>query len=219
VRHAPIIDPGLRAGASDGTGVFLLRASARLARHWWLTAPLAAVFDAEASASMAYFVWAGAPVVAFARETDKGLTLRGFTGAGADARYRQGARHTFNASLAVLGSFAVAEGANRAPTTWTTQLGVGASETIPETVVFSFGASLTTTPLVEGKLSSAALDSVERGTAIALGSVQRAGLRPLPLIRVMLDSTWSIDALATAAYELAVKGWVETYMAGVTYER
>jgi hypothetical protein len=42
VRHAPVIDPGLRAGAADGTGVFLLRASVRLAQRLWLTAPLAA---------------------------------------------------------------------------------------------------------------------------------------------------------------------------------
>jgi len=219
VRHAPIIDPGLRAGAPDGTGVFLLRASARLARRWWLTAPLAAVFDPEASADMTYFVWAGAPVLAFAREANKGISLQGFTGAGADARYQQRARHTINANLAVLGSFVVTEGASPAPTTWTGQVGVGISETIPESVVFSLGASLTTTPLVEGRLSSAPLDSAERGTVIALGSVQRAGLRPLPLIRVLLDRAWSIDAIATAAYELAAKGWVETYLAGVTYER
>lgn len=217
VRHAPIIDPGLRAGRADGTGVFLLRASLRLARHVWLSAPLAGVFDPEREGKLGYFVWAGAPVLGGARETGS-LVLRGFVGAGGDARYRESERHTFNASLAALGAYALGENANQAPTTWTTQISLGLSETVPDAVTFNLGGAVGVNPLVDGSFSGPALDAAERGFVVAFGSVQRAGLRPLPLIHVPISDAWSVDAHASAAYVLASRGWVETYTAGVSYE-
>ena len=54
---------------------------------------------------------------------------------------------------------------------------------------------------------------------IALGSVQRAGLRPLPLIHVPIGNGWGIDAHAVGAYVPAKHGWVETYLAGVSWQR
>lgn len=218
VRHAPIIDPGLRLGSADGTGVFLLRASARVARHLWLSAPLAAAFDAERASKLGYFVWAGAPVLGGALEAGS-LALRGFVGAGADARYRVSEQHTFNASLAALGAYAMAKDANRAPTTWTTQLSLGVSETVPGTVTFNLGLAAGVNPLVTGAFAGPELDAAERGFVVALGSVQRAGLRPLPLIHVPFSDAWAIDAHASAAYVLATRGWVETYTAGISYER
>lgn len=217
VRHAPVIDPGLRAGAADGTGVFLLRASLKVARRVWLSAPLAGVFDAESGGKLGYFAWAGAPVLGAAREAES-VVLRGFVGAGADARYRSSERHTFNASLAALGAYAIG-GQRQAPRTWTTQVSLGLSETVPATATFSLGAALGINPIVEGSFSGASLDAASRGLVLAFGSVQRAGLRPLPLIRVPFDDGWSIDVHAGAAYVLASAAWVETYTAGVSYER
>jgi hypothetical protein len=159
------------------------------------------------------------PVLGGTRETKNGVTLRGFTGAGADVRLRQGEWHTFNASVAALGSFFVSQDSGQGPTTWTTQLTLGFSEAVPGAVTFNLGASVTTNPLISGQFSAASLSSAERGTAVAFGSVQRAGLRPLPLIHVALGDAWSIDAHAATAYQPALKGWVETYTAGVSYER
>lgn len=217
VRHAPIIDPGLRFGAADGSGVFLLRASVRLARHAWLTAPLAGVFDPELDGKLGYFVWAGAPVLGGASENDT-LTLRGFVGAGADARYRASERHTFNASVAALGAYTLAERGSQAPNTWTLQFTLGLSETIPSAATFNLGAAVGANPLVAGSFAGPELDAAPRGFVIALGSVQRAGLRPLPLIHVPFAEAWAIDAHVSAAYVVAASGWVETYTAGVSYE-
>lgn len=217
VRHAPVIEPGLRVGAADGTGVYLLRASLRLARHAWLTAPLAGVYDPERNDELGYFVWAGAPVLGASRESGA-LLLRGFVGVGLDVRYRQSQRHTANASLAALGAYTLGESQSRAPSTWTTQLTLGLSETIPAAVTFNLGAALGLNPLVSGSFGGPALDAAPRGAVLAFGSVQRAGLRALPLIRVPLSDAWSVDAHASAAYVLASKGWVETYTAGVSYE-
>ncbi|HYQ46868.1 MAG TPA: hypothetical protein VER11_33085 [Polyangiaceae bacterium] len=58
-----------------------------------------------------------------------------------------------------------------------------------------------------------------RPLALAFGSVQRAGLRPLPLIQVPLGSGFGVDAYAVGAYLPAKHGWVETYLAGFSYVR
>ncbi len=217
VRHAPVIDPGVRIGPPEGTGVFLLRASVRLARHVWLSAPLAAVLDPERDGKLDYFAWAGAPVLSFAREA-QALTLRGFVGAGLDVRYRQSERHTFNASAALVGAYTLADAQSQAPETWTAQLSLGISETIPGAVTFNLASAVGANPLVAGAFAGPTFDSSERGFVLAFGSVQRAGLRPLPLISVPLSPSWSIEAHAAAAYVLASRSWVETYTAGVAFQ-
>jgi hypothetical protein len=63
------------------------------------------------------------------------------------------------------------------------------------------------------------VDSGERNLVLAFGSVQRVGLRPLPLIHVPLGLGWGIDAHAVGAYLPAKRGWVETYLLGVSYVR
>lgn len=219
VRHAPIIDPGIRAGAADGTGVALLRASLRVARHVWLSAPLALAFDAERASALNFFVWGGAPVLSMTDKTAEGFALRGFTGVGFDARLRQSQQLTFNASLAALGAFTLTKNEQRAPTTWTTQLTLGISEAIAATVTFNIGASFGFNPLIDGRFNGSVADAASRNVVLAFGSVQRAGLRPLPLIHVPVSEAWSIDAHAVAAFQLALHGWVETYTAGVSYER
>jgi hypothetical protein len=218
VRHAPIIDPGLRVGAADGTGVFLLRASARIARRFWLSAPLALVFDPERERDLGYFVWAGTPVLGGTREPGSGVTVRGFMGTGADVRYRSSERHTLNGSLALLGAFAFTEAHTEGPDTWTAQLTLGISETIPGAVTFNLGSGIGINPLIQGHFGDATLESAERSLAVSFGSVQRAGLRPLPLIHVPVSQAWAVDAHAAVAYLPSLQGWVETYTAGISYE-
>jgi hypothetical protein len=234
VRHAPVIDPGLRFGASDGGGVVALRASVRLAKRLWLAAPLALVYDAEREGRFNWFAWVGVPTISGTEEPGDGVVLRGFTALGADLRFRQSVRHTFNASLAELGSFVWTENgahcpmAARAcaapvdhralPTTWLTQLTLGVSETIPGAVTFNVGASIGANLLVKGALSSAGASDRERNLVLAFGSVQRAGLRPLPLIHVPITGAWSIEAHVVAAYVPATQGWVETYLGGFSYQ-
>jgi len=217
VRHAPVIDPGLRVGDADGNAVFALRFGARLAQHVWLAAPLALVLDAERTGAFNWFGWAGVPTLAFAKPDGASVTLSGFTAFGVDARYRASERHTFNASVSELGAFSWAETKQEPPNTWTTQLTFGLSEAIPGAVTFNLGVALGANLLFEGHVSSAGLDDPKRGAVLAFGSVQRAGLRPLPLIHVPLSDSWGIDAYAVGAYLPSKRGWVETYMAGVSF--
>jgi hypothetical protein len=85
-------------------------------------------------------------------------------------------------------------------------------------VTLNFGVGFGINPLSNGRFSSASFDSPERNVVLALGSVQRAGLRPLPLIHVPLSDAWALDAHAVVAYQPALAGWVETYTAAVSYE-
>jgi hypothetical protein len=217
VRHAPVIDPGLRVSDGDGNVVFALRFGARLARHLWLAAPLALVLDAERTGAFNWFGWAGVPTFAVAKPDGVGVTLSGFTAFGLDARYRASERHTFNASFSELGAFSWAKTHQEPPNTWTTQLTMGLSETIPGAVTFNLGVAVGANLLFEGRLSTAGLDDTERSAVLAFGSVQRAGLRPLPLIHVPLSDAWGVDAYAVGAYLPAKRGWLETYMAGVSF--
>lgn len=213
VRHAPVIDPGLRAGAADGTGVFLLRVSGKLTPHLWLTAPLALVYDAERDGNFNYFVWGGAPVLGGTRTARDGWSVYGFVGAGFDARFRQAEQRVFNATFAAVGAFAWRQDAKEtAPDTWTTQLTLGVSQGVGGAVTFNLGAGLGVSPLVAGSLSGP-----ERNIVVALGSVQRAGLRPLPLIQVPITEALSIDGHVVVAYQPSLEGWVETYTAGLSY--
>lgn len=213
IRHAPVIDPGLRLGAADGDGVVMLRFSARLMRKLWWAAPLALVYDAERRQRFNWLVWGGVPVLSGTHTNDR-YSVAGFFGAGIDARYRQSERHTFNAGLSQLSAF---EWSKAWPGTFTTQLTLGLSETIPDAVTFNLGFGVSINPLIDGHFSSAALDSSERGTVLAFGSVQRAGLRPLPLIHIPIGSGFGVDAYAVGAYVPAKHGWVETYLAGFSY--
>jgi len=204
-----------RLGAADGDAVVALRASVRLVPHLWLSAPLAAVFDAERQGSFNWFAWAGVPTLSGAEEPGHGFTVRGFTAFGADARYRYSAKRSFNATLTELGAFTW----NRsAPTAWATQFTLGLSESVPGSVTFSLGAGVVANLLADGTWSSASAGSVERNLVVAFGSVQRIGLRTLPLIHVLVGESFGIDAYAIGAYVPSQHGWVETYMAGVSYE-
>ena len=214
VRHAPVIDPGLRLGAADGRGVFLVRASARLTRKLWWAGPLALVFDAERPAAFNWLAWVGVPVLSGSSRDADGLIVTGFAGAGVDARYRFTERETLNASLSELSPFEIR---TRWPEVLTTQLTLGITEIVPDAVSFNLGAGLSLNLIDSGSFTGAGFDSPERGTVIALGSVQRAGLRPLPLIHVPIGRGFGIDAYGVGAYLPAQRGWVETYLAGVSY--
>jgi hypothetical protein len=237
VRHAPVIDPGLRVGATDGSPVASLRLALRLSRHLWAAAPFAAIYDAERPSAFNWFAWAGIPTLSGTREALGGLTLRGFVGAGADARYQSGAHTAFYASASVLGSATWSEHgrscaskdpltgacsrqveADAAPRTWSTQVTLGASRSVYNAVTFSLGMSLAVNVVSGGRIPAAALGSEERGLVLGFGSVQRVGLRTLPLVQVMLNERWGVDLFATGAYVPALSGWVETYLAGLSYE-
>jgi hypothetical protein len=165
-------------------------------------------------------LWGGAPVLGVTRSTLDGWSLSAFAGAGFDARLRQNERRVFNATIAALGSFALREDSpDTAPTTWTTQLTFGVSQAVAGGVTFNLGAGLALNPLVEGSFSGGSLDSLERNLVVALGSVQRAGLRPLPLVRVPLTSSLALDGHVAIAYQPSLRGWVETYTVGISYER
>ncbi|MDB4979640.1 MAG: uncharacterized protein JWM82_392, partial [Myxococcales bacterium] len=67
VRHAPVIDPGLRLGAGPPGGVAILRATLGLGHGWQLMAPLAVAWSFDAPESWEPVVWAGAQMIDVSR--------------------------------------------------------------------------------------------------------------------------------------------------------
>jgi hypothetical protein len=59
-------------------------------------------------------------------------------------------------------------------------------------------------------------DDPRGGLVLGVGSIQRRGLRPLPLVRVYLGDRLTVDGHFAVAYLPATKKVVETYLAGVT---
>jgi hypothetical protein len=60
------------------------------------------------------------------------------------------------------------------------------------------------------------IDNPRGGLVLGVGSLQRRGLRPLPLVRVHLSDWLALDGHVAVAYLAATKSVVETYLAGAT---
>jgi hypothetical protein len=53
-------------------------------------------------------------------------------------------------------------------------------------------------------------------TTVSFGSVQSLGLRTLPLVEARINSRWSVDGYAAAAYDRTRSRYEQTYLLGVT---
>ena len=79
---------------------------------------------------------------------------------------------------------------------------MGISQALPPSVKLNLAVGLGSDVLAAGAFAAGGIDAPERHTVLAFGSVQRRGLRPLPLIHVALGGGWGIDAHVVAAYVL-----------------
>ena len=227
VRHAPVIDPGLRLG-EGGTG--RRRHPARQLRH---RRRLAIHGAARARA------WCGRSVrvelgdVGGNADAGPGTDRRcGDDRVGARGRrLRSPARDrrtaTFNASVTLLGAYSWtsrepdAAGASPAPgrrafDTWSAQLTGGFTRFVSDAVSLSLGASVGHNLIETGDVAPWAGDDPRGGLVLGIGSIQRRGLRPLPLVRVYLGDRLTVDGHVAVAYLPATSKVVETYLAGVT---
>jgi len=228
VRHAPVIDPGLRLGEGGPGPVGILRASYGLGRGWQLMAPLALGYGAGDRLGWEWVAWAGAPVLGVGRSDAAGTIVTGLCGAGGDFRRWLGARTTFNASVAALGSYswtarvpdagdpASASPGRHALDTWLVHVSGGVSHFVSDAVSLSIGASISHDVLESGALAPWDRNDERAGLVLGLGSIQRRGLRPLPLVRVHLREHLTLDGHAAVAYLPATRAIVETYLAGAT---
>ena len=219
VRHAPVIDPGLRLGEGGPGAVGILRASYGIGRGWQYMAPLAFARGAGDPFAWSWVTWAGAPTLGLGRTDAAGTIVSGLVGAGFDVRRAIGAQTTFNASVAALGAYSWTSSGTppgrRAFETWSAQLTTGLTRFISDAVSLSLGVSASHNVVESGDLAPWG-DDPRGGLVLGVGSIQRRGLRPLPLVRVYLGDRLTLDGHVAVAYLPASKSVVETYLAGVT---
>jgi len=219
IRHAPVIDPGLRLGEGGPGAVGILRASYGIGGRWQLMAPLALARAAGDPFAWSSVTWAGMPTLGLGRTDASGTIVSGLAGAGFDARRALGTQTTFNASVAVLGAYSwtatAAAPGRHAFDTWTAQLTGGFTRFVSDAVSLSVGVSASHNLLREGDVAPWG-DDPRGGLVLGVGSIQRRGLRPLPLVRVYLGDRLTLDGHVAVAYLPATTSVVETYLAGVT---
>jgi Caspase domain len=226
VRHAPVIDPGLRFTTTGDGAAGLLRATVGLGRGWHLALPLALAYGKETARIWNWIAWGGLPVLGYNESPVLGHVVSGRLGGGADLRRHVGTSGTLDFSINTLGSLrwtsqqSVVAGAPTTwqdPKSWTVQLTTAYSYSLLDVLTVSFGGGVVQNVLVDGDWATGSLDGSGRGMVVALGSVQRRGLRPLPLVRVYLGDQWSLDGHVVVAYNLSTRAIAETYLGGATW--
>ncbi|HTA21334.1 MAG TPA: caspase family protein [Polyangia bacterium] len=219
VRHAPVIDPGLRLGEGGPGAVAILRVAMGLGHGLQLMAPLALGYGGGDRQSWEWVVWGGQPVLGLGRTDAAGTIVTGLVGGGGDARRWVSAHATFNASVSALGSYewtsqpaSVRHGLD----TWSVQLSGGVTAFVSDAVSLSVGAAVGHDVFTSGELAPWDRADANAALVLGVGSVQRRGLRTLPLVRIHLSDRLTLDGHVAVAYLPATKAIVETYLAGAT---
>ncbi len=228
IRHAPVIDPGLRLGEGGPGAVGILRVTYGIARGWQFMAPLAFAYGAGDRFAWDWVTWAGAPTLGLGRTDDAGTIVSGLIGAGFDLRHHIGAQASFNASVSALGAYswtsrepdptaaAASSPGRHALDTWSAQVTGGFTRFVSDAVSLSLGASVGHNLIQDGDVAPWTRDDPRAGLVLGFGSIQRRGLRPLPLVRVHLGDRLTLDGHVALAWLPATDRVVETYLAGVT---
>jgi hypothetical protein len=234
VRHARVIDPGVRFGDAAGDFTGLLRASYGIAPRFHLSLPLALAYLGGGGGAWQWVGWGGVPVLGTTRTDVEGAIVNGLLGAGVDLRRGLGGPGAINLGANALGTFRWAARAlercgrtrtpcapalpgNQTPRTWTLQATAGYTHAVGDTVTFNLALGLAGNALFDGGAASVGLRSPSFDPIHSIGSVQRRGLRQQPLFRVHVGETLAIDAHVAVTYAFATRIWAETYMGGLSW--
>jgi Caspase domain len=225
VRHARVIDPGVRyvSGAGDLAGVF--RAVHGLAPRWQLALPLALAYEGGAPDGWQWSPWAGLPALGTSHTEAAGAVATVVVGAGLDVGRAVSTRVKLGASAALLGIYdwtlgpppACDASSNGCPSppprrgSELAQAAAGLSFRPVDGVSLGFGLSLASTLHTAGA-------AVGSDRIVAVGSVLRQGLRPQPLVRVQLGEALTLDLHVVVSYAFATGTLAETYLGGASFE-
>jgi hypothetical protein len=155
----------------------------------------------------------------------EGVVIQGLLGAGLDARRLVAAKTALNVSVAALGSYAWTSltpdvaplsPTRRPPETWAAQISAGFTRHVSDVVSLSLGAAASHNFVVFGHVADWDPSYDANALVVGIGSLQRRGLRTLPLVRVHLSDWLTLDGHVAVAYVFASQAIVETYLAGVT---
>jgi hypothetical protein len=217
VRHTRFIDPGLRVANASGDLTGILRASYGFAPRWQAVLPLAVARAGGNPDGWSWVHWGGLPVLGFTRTDLQGYSTIGAVGAGTDLSRAVSDNGALNFGASAVGPFRWSENvARQDPTTWVVLATIGYSHQLADLVTFNLAVGATGNALFNGDLPTLGLRQPSFDPALAIGSLQRRGLLPQPLIRINVDRNFTIDAYAALAYSFASRIITETYMGGAS---
>lgn len=237
VRHARVMDPGLRLTNAAGDIAGILRAAYGFAPDWHAVLPLAVAHAARWDDDWQSVFWAGLPVLGAARENLRGTIVNGAVGAGFDFQRAAGGGGDLNWGLSVLGAFAwvehpvesclvglgppsqctPVEPASSPPDTWTVQLTAGYTHRLADVVTLNLAVGVAGNAVASGDLPTLGWREPSFDPLLAIGALQRRGLLPQPLIRVDVSDTMALDVYAAVAYQLATRTITESYLGGASW--
>ncbi len=234
VRHARVIDPGLRLSNPSGDLTGILRATYGFAPGWHAALPLAVAHAGGQPKAWEWVLWGGLPVLGASHAEREETIVIGALGGGIDLRHRLGQSGTFNLGTSALGNFrwtarsidrcqdvpdpcAPALPSRQAPSTWIAQVTAGYTHRLADVVTFNVAVGAAGNAAFEGGLPTVGLREPSFDPLVAIGSLQRRGLLPQPLIRVDLEEALALDVYAVVAYAPASRTVTETYMAGASW--
>jgi hypothetical protein len=234
VRHARVMDPGLRVSDESGDLTGILRAIHGLAPGWQAVLPLAVARAGGRPGSWEWVLWGGLPVLGASHDGRTGAIVNGALGSGLDLRRPLGRNGDLDLGLSALGTFrwtgqsidGCQDGTDpcvpplpsrQPPTTWTVQVTVGYTHRLADVVTFNLAVGAAGNAFNDGGLPTFGLREPSLAPVVAVGSLQRRGLLPQPLIRVDLDEHLALDVYAAFSYEIASRTITETYMAGASW--
>jgi hypothetical protein len=236
VRHARVMDPGLRLTNESGDILGILRAAYGFAPDWHAVLPLAVAHAGRWNDDWRWVAWGGLPVLGARRDNQSGTVITGALGAGFDFQRAVGTGGDLDWGMSVLGAFNRVEHqvesclviappdhctplvpTNFPPDTWTVQLTAGYTHRLAEVVTLNLAVAVAGNALASGDLPTLGWREPSFDPLVAIGAVQRRGLLPQPLIRVDVSETMALDVYAAVAYQLATRTITESYLGGASW--
>jgi hypothetical protein len=236
VRHARVMDPGLRVTNQAGDIAGILRAAYGFASDWHAVLPLALAHAGRWDDDWQWVIWGGVPVLGAARGGDAGTVVSGAVGAGFDFQRAIGRAGDLTWGLSLLGAFSWRQHPLQTtivdcipnvpcpqpeqswfpPETWTAQLTAGYTHRLAN-VTLNLAVAVAGNVAVSGDWPTVGWRDPSFDPLVAVGALQRPGLLPQPLIRVDVSETMALDVYAAVAYQPATRAITESYLGGASW--
>lgn len=238
VRHARVMDPGLRLTNEAGDLAGILRVAYGFAPDWHAVLPLAAAHAGRFDDDWSWVLWGGLPVLGVARGAQAGTIVNAALGAGFDFQRTVGSHGDFTWGASALGAFfwrqhppeivliacagppatcAGPEPSSPSSNTWTVQVTAGYTHRLANIVTLSLAVAAAGNAVANGDLPTLGWREHSFDPLVAIGALQRRALLPQPLIRVDVSETMALDVYAAVAYQLATRTITESYLGGASW--
>jgi len=235
VDHAETSD-GLNIGSKRSFSFGLLMPHGFTDRLQWSIPTLSLAYRFGDRGGVEWIPWGGLIAWDIGYESWNGLQIGGEPGLGLDIRLWTSFHSSFDLSVRLTSSFRWRSGdgtcvnqdpnviilscsgdeSSFSPTTWRAALTAGYTYTLADSVTLHFAVSVAQNVLYQGDFPHFGPSQAQNDWALSFGSVQPLALRALPLVRVHISDTISLNFDAALRQRFAQHRFEETYTAGLS---